>query len=131
PRGGQEFQASPPAVDQVRRPRPALQARTVAGPQRPPRAGITMALAPVADTVPAGTAGQNPPIGAFDRQYGSDPGAVAQDVGTVVTAVQSTGVVTTLKHFPGLGRVRANTDTSTGAVDRTATVDDPYLQPFA
>lgn len=36
----------------------------------------------------------------------------------------------TVKHFPGLGRVRANTDTSTGAVDSQTTVDDPALQPF-
>ena len=128
---GPDFPAFPSAVEQGQWSQPTLQARTVDWAQRLARAGITMDLAPVADTVPAGTAGQNPPIGAFDRQYGSDPGAVAQDVGTVVTAVQSTGVVTTLKHFPGLGRVRANTDTSTGAVDRTATVDDPYLQPFA
>jgi beta-N-acetylhexosaminidase len=40
-------------------------------------------------------------------------------------------VLTILKHFPGLGRVRANTDTSTRAVDATATVTDPYLKPFA
>jgi beta-N-acetylhexosaminidase len=128
---GNDFPAIPSAVEQGRWDQATLRARTVDWAQRLARAGITMDLAPVADTVPAGTADQNPPIGAFDRQYGSAPDAVAQDVGTVVTAVQSTGVVTTLKHFPGLGRVRANTDTSTGAVDRTATVDDPYLQPFA
>jgi beta-N-acetylhexosaminidase len=39
-------------------------------------------------------------------------------------------VLTTLKHFPGLGRVRANTDTSTQAVDNTTTAADPYLKPF-
>jgi beta-N-acetylhexosaminidase len=32
---------------------------------------------------------------------------------------------------PGLGRVHANTDTSTGAVDQLTNVDDPYLRPFA
>jgi beta-N-acetylhexosaminidase len=37
----------------------------------------------------------------------------------------------TVKHFPGLGRVHANTDTSTHAVDDVATADDPNLQPFA
>jgi beta-N-acetylhexosaminidase len=55
---------------------------------------------------------------------------VAADVEQVVAASQGAGVLTILKHFPGLGRVRANTDTSTKAVDSTATADDPYLQPF-
>ena len=93
-------------------------------------AGITVNLAPVADTVPAGLGMRNPPIGAFHRQYGSDPNRVAEDVRTVVAASQDAGVLTIVKHFPGLGRVRANTDTSTRAVDGTATATDPYLEPF-
>jgi beta-N-acetylhexosaminidase len=93
--------------------------------------GVTVNLAPVADTVPADVGTANPPIGAFHRQYGSNPGAVADEVAEVVAASPDAGVLTILKHFPGLGRVRANTDTSTRAVDRTATVDDPYLEPFA
>lgn len=93
-------------------------------------AGITFNLAPVADTVPAGTAGTNPPIGASDRQYGDDPQVVAAAVGTVVTAMQAAGIDATLKHFPGLGRVTANTDTSTRAVDVLTTAEDPALQPF-
>jgi len=93
--------------------------------------GVTMNLAPVADTVPASIGADNPPIGAFHREYGSDPAAVADDIAQVVPASQGAGVLTVLKHFPGLGRVRANTDTSTDAVDRTATVNDPYLEPFA
>nr|BFE71316.1 hypothetical protein GCM10020092_046170 [Actinoplanes digitatis] len=94
------------------------------------RVGVSVNLAPVADTVPAGLGEGNPPIGAFHREYGSDPGGVAEDVRTVVPASQGAGVLTILKHFPGLGRVRANTDTSTRAVDRTATVGDAYLEPF-
>lgn len=93
--------------------------------------GVTLDLAPVADTVPAGLGRANPPIGALNRQYGSDPAQVATDVRTVVSASQGAGVLTVLKHFPGLGRVRANTDTSTDAVDATTDADDPYLQPFA
>ncbi len=93
--------------------------------------GVTVNLAPVADTVPAGTGEDNPPIGAFRRQYGSDPAEVSAAIENVVPASQGAGVLTILKHFPGLGRVRANTDTSTRAVDATATADDPYLRPFA
>ena len=93
-------------------------------------AGVTLNLAPVADTVPAGTAAGNPPIGASDRQYGDDPQVVAGAVSTVVTALQGAGIHATLKHFPGLGRVTANTDTSTRAVDTQTTAEDPALQPF-
>jgi beta-N-acetylhexosaminidase len=94
-------------------------------------AGITMDLAPVADTVPAGTGVANPPIGAAGRQYGSDPARVATAVGTVVEALQDAGVAATAKHFPGLGRVGLNTDTDVGASDPEVTPTDPFLQPFA
>jgi beta-N-acetylhexosaminidase len=92
--------------------------------------GVTVNLAPVADTVPASLGRDNPPIGAFHREYGTSPAAVATAIKAVVPASQNAGVLTTLKHFPGLGRVRENTDTSTGAVDDTVTADDPYLEPF-
>lgn len=128
---GTDFPAIPSAVVQGQWDQATLRSRTADWAGRLARAGITMDLAPVADTVPAATGTANPPIGALDRQYGSDPDAVAQDITTVVGAAQSAGVLTTLKHFPGLGRVRANTDTSTQAVDAVTTFDDPYLRPFA
>jgi beta-N-acetylhexosaminidase len=93
--------------------------------------GVTLNLAPVADTVPTSVGKANPPIGAFNRQYGSEPAKVGAAIRTAVPASQNAGVLTMLKHFPGLGRVRANTDTSTKAVDDVATTTDPYLQPFA
>lgn len=92
--------------------------------------GVTVNLAPVADTVPASIGEDNPPIGYWHRQFGSDPARVAADIRTVVPAGQGAGVLSVLKHFPGLGRVRFNTDLSTKAVDDTATVNDPYLAPF-
>jgi beta-N-acetylhexosaminidase len=92
--------------------------------------GINLDLAPVADTVPTNLVNINPPIGKQDRQYGSDPTAVAAAITVVVQQIQGTGVLATLKHFPGLGRVTVNTDFATGAVDNTTTADDPYLGPF-
>lgn len=92
--------------------------------------GITLDLAPVADVVPDGTAQSNPPIGASSRQFGSDPGLVAASVTTVVTAMRAAGLGTTVKHFPGLGRVTVNTDTDTGASDEQTTADDAVLRPF-
>ncbi len=40
------------------------------------------------------------------------------------------GVAATVKHFPGLGRVRANTDTTAGVTDAITRRHDPYLEPF-
>jgi beta-N-acetylhexosaminidase len=90
-----------------------------------------MDLAPVADTVPTDIGDANPPIGAFHRQYGSDPVKVAAAIRTAVSTSQDGGVLTTLKHFPGLGRTKYNTDTTTKAVDPVETMHDPYLGPFA
>lgn len=39
-------------------------------------------------------------------------------------------VAATAKHFPGLGRVTGNTDTTAGVTDRTTTRDDAYVRPF-
>ncbi|MGI8628397.1 MAG: glycoside hydrolase family 3 N-terminal domain-containing protein [Geodermatophilaceae bacterium] len=127
---GPGFPPIPTGLEQGRLSPADLAARTAIWAGELAAAGITLNLAPVADTVPAGTAAENPPIGASDRQYGDDPQAVAVAVSTVVTALQGAGVDATLKHFPGLGRVTANTDTSTRAVDAQTTAEDPALQPF-
>jgi beta-N-acetylhexosaminidase len=128
---GPGFDRIPSAVEQGRQDPAALQASTAQWAGQLHDAGITMDLAPVADTVPAGTEAANPPIGAFDRQFGSDPVAVATAVTTVVAALQDHHVVATVKHFPGLGRVSVNTDTDLGASDPQTNAADPYLQPFA
>src|SRR5262249_18013537 len=44
--------------------------------------------------------------------------------------MQDGGIATTVKHFPGLGRVLGNTDFTAGVVDRVTTADDPYLGSF-
>lgn len=94
------------------------------------RAGLNLNLSPVLDTVPAGTAGNNPPIGALQRQFGSDPLLVSRSGGAVVEGYRSAGVDSAVKHFPGLGRVHANTDTTAGVRDDVTTEQDPYLVPF-
>jgi beta-N-acetylhexosaminidase len=107
-----------------------LSSRTKVWVEQLRRAGVNMDLAPVADTVPAGTERENPPIGYFGRQYGNTPTAVSRGVGTVSSTMRAGRVIPTVKHFPGLGRVRYNTDTSTRAVDRTTTVTSDDLAPF-
>jgi beta-N-acetylhexosaminidase len=93
-------------------------------------AGVNLDLAPVADVVPAGTEQANPPIGVFDRQYGSTPEAVVAAAGTVIDGLAAHGVTATLKHFPGLGRVQQNTDTSARVVDGVTTAADPQVAAF-
>jgi beta-N-acetylhexosaminidase len=91
-------------------------------------AGVRVNLAPVADTVPAGA--DNPPIGGFDRQFGSTPATVSAHATAFAAGMADAGVTPTVKHFPGLGRVTANTDTTAGVTDPVTTRTDPYLQPF-
>ena len=128
---GPGFDDLPPALEQGRQPPEQLRAQVAGWAQQLRDAGITMDLGPVADTVPAGTEDANPPIGVFDRQYGSDPAAVAAAVTAVVQGLQDAGVAATVKHFPGLGRVDVNTDTDEGAADPETSAGDPHLQPFA
>src|SRR5665647_2745150 len=71
------------------------------------------------------------PIGALGREYGSTAGPTAARVAIVTAALRRAGVGATAKHFPGLGRVTANTDTSTLAQDDVATASDVNLMPFA
>ncbi len=95
-------------------------------------AGVTVDLAPVAATVPASLGRRNGPIGRFDREFGHDPGTVGTHVVAVVHGMREGGVEPTLKHFPGLGRVSKNTDTSSrGITDPVTGPHDPYLTPFA
>jgi beta-N-acetylhexosaminidase len=110
---------------------PALRnaARTWAGQLR--SAGVNMNLAPVMDTVPSRKAARrNPPIGQLDREFGYTTRIVSGHGVAFLRGMTDGHVVSTVKHFPGLGRVRANTDTAAGVTDRVTRRHDPYLRPF-
>ncbi|WP_186525961.1 glycoside hydrolase family 3 N-terminal domain-containing protein [Leekyejoonella antrihumi] len=93
--------------------------------------GVNVNLAPVAGTVPESLGTGNGPIGHYYREYGYTPAVVSRAVTNVVHGLNSTGEIATVKHFPGLGRIKNNTDTSsTGITDNTMTTTDPYLTPF-
>jgi beta-N-acetylhexosaminidase len=95
-------------------------------------AGVNLNLAPVLDTVPsAAFAPDNPPIGALQREYGFTPAAVTAHGTAFLQGMLDAGVDSTVKHFPGLGRVTENTDTDSGVTDTVTTRTDPYLAPFA
>lgn len=126
---GQGFTRIPDAVAQGQMNETAFHAQTETWAAELARAGVQFNLAPVADVVPDDLAASNAPVGRLKRQYGSDPEKVADRVVTFVQSMEKANVATSLKHFPGLGRVKQNTD-SGEATDQTTVVDDPSWQPF-
>jgi beta-N-acetylhexosaminidase len=129
---GPGFSAMPTALVQGTMAPATLRARATEWGNQLAAAGVNLDLAPVLDTVPgAAAAGRNPPIGGFEREFGYDPATVTAHGVAVLQGLAAAGVATSVKHFPGLGRVTANTDTSSGVVDSVTTRHDPYLAPFA
>lgn len=127
---GEGFDDIPAAVEQARLPDAELRRQAAGWGRQLRRAGIDADLAPVADVVAAGDVGVNEPVGQLRRGYGPSPRVVAAKVRAFTAGMQSAGVATAVKHFPGLGRVRGNTDTTSGVVDRVTTRDDPALRGF-
>lgn len=128
---GEGFTRPPTASEQAQM-SPAALTKAATGWARQLRAaGVNVNLAPVTDTVPANLGRGNEPIGKYGRQYGSDPATVEKASEAFILGMLKGGVEATVKHFPGLGRIRNNTDFSaTGITDSTTTATDPYLQPF-
>ncbi len=127
---GAGFGAIPAALDQGLIAPSALQQEAAAWGRQLRAAGVNLDLAPVMDVVPPGTDQENAPIGALQREFGHDPGTVAAHGDAFLRGMSQAGVATTAKHFPGLGRVRGNTDFSSGVVDTVTTPADSYLQPY-
>ena len=94
-------------------------------------AGINVNLAPVADTVPTSIGPANAPIGQYDRQFSADPDRNGTMVSAFIAGMRAGRIASTVKHFPGIGRITGNTDvTARGITDRATTTTDPYLEPF-
>ncbi|WP_291277988.1 glycoside hydrolase family 3 N-terminal domain-containing protein [Galactobacter sp.] len=127
---GNGFSRMPNALTQGGWPTQRLRDQAGTWGQQLAAAGVNMNLAPIADTVPEGTAAANPPIGYFSRQYGSTPDAVAQSSAAFAKGMQEAGVAPVLKHFPGLGLVHQNTDTTAGVTDAETGEGSDQLQPF-
>ena len=72
--------------------------------------GINVNLAPVADVAVPGSV-------LAGRSYPGDAAAVARLVDAAVRAHTRERVAATVKHFPGLGRARENTDDAPVAID--------------
>lgn len=130
PLKGHGFATIPSAVAQGAMSVRALQADAGKWGRELKKAGVNLNLAPVMDVVPFGTAASNAPIGALDREFGDNPKTTGEHGAAFIRGMRAAGVATTAKHFPGLGRVRGNTDFTANVVDTQTTANDPYLKSF-
>lgn len=127
---GPGFSAVPSAVAQASVAPGELRARAATWGAELAAAGVDLNLAPVMDLVPEASAAANPPIGALDRNYGFTAEAVTEHAGAFVAGMSDAGVGTAIKHFPGLGYVTANTDTTAGVSESVTGFDSPAVDVF-
>lgn len=127
---GSGFSTMPSGVAQGQMSPATLQQNATTWGRQLKAAGVNMNLAPVADTVPPNLVNVNEPIGKLQREYGNDPATVATHSTAFLRGMQQAGVLPTAKHFPGLGRVTGNTDTTANVKDTVTTSNDAYLAPF-
>lgn len=128
---GPGFDDIPYAIRQADLRPPELRAAARGWGQQLHDAGVTLNLAPVADIVTShDTRFDNPPIGGLGRQYGYAEATVAAYAGAFADGMRDAGVMPTLKHFPGLGHVTANTDHAGDVADTTVTADGPDVAVY-
>jgi beta-N-acetylhexosaminidase len=126
---GPGFSHIPTALDQGRLAAHVLRHDTRRWGRQLLDAGVNVDLAPVLDTVPPHF-GSNPPIGDLDREFGHTTQRVSVHGVAALRGLRDAGIAATAKHFPGLGRVRGNTDTESGVTDHATGPHDRYLAPF-
>ncbi len=93
-------------------------------------AGIGLDLAPVSDVLSAQLGSGDLAVGVSRRTFGTEPAAVGSSVLAFAAGLAKAGIAGAVKHFPGLGRVRPNTDVTANVRDTTTTADSPWLDPF-
>lgn len=128
---GPGFDRIPSARQQARRSDRELTADARAWGRQLKGVGVDADLAPVADVVPTRFEAINEPIGQLDRGYGPEVGTVADKVSAFVHGMDQAKIATSVKHFPGLGQVRGNTDFTAHVVDSATTRHDADLRGFA
>jgi beta-N-acetylhexosaminidase len=74
-------------------------------------AGVNVDLAPVADVCRGGSA-----LARERRCYGGRPATVTRMAGAFLGGLRSRGVAGALKHFPGFGAARVNTDNAPAVI---------------
>lgn len=125
---GSGFDRMPTALTQGSWSAATLRARSARWASQLRAAGLNMNLAPVVDTVPVGR--RNPPIGAYQREFGHTPAAATTGAVAFAQGQLTAGIALSVKHFPGLGLVSANTDTTANVVDSSTTTTSASIGPF-
>lgn len=87
--------------------------------------GMDMVLGPLADVAPEHG---DSPLG--DRIFSSDPYTVAGYDKAYVRGWQSAGLISTLKHFPGLGSATGNTDYQPAATPPLSSLESRDFIPY-
>ena len=89
--------------------------------------GFNLDFAPVADVV---TNPNNTEIGS--RSFSSDPFIAAKMVGSMVSGMQESGILSALKHFPGHGGTASDTHNGLSVTTRTPEeMEQSEFLPFA
>ena len=127
---GDGFSIIPSALEQGRIAPAVLRVRAARWGAELAAAGVTLDLAPVVDVPTADGAATNPPVGQLDRAYGFTSEDVEAHADAVVDGLAAAGVASAPKHFPGLGRVAANTDTVSGVVDTVTDASSDQVTVF-
>lgn len=127
---GPGFSDIPSALDQAELTAPDLRERSRTWGDELAAAGVNLNLAPVLDLVPQASASSNAPIGVFGRSYGYTAESVITHGNAFAQGQRDAGVQTSIKHFPGLGRVAGNTDDTAGVTDTVTGPDDESVDVF-
>lgn len=127
---GDGFSDIPAATFQGRWSAPGLRRESQTWASELADAGVNLNLAPVVDLVPTAVGTANGPVGRFSRQYGSAPDPIVAHAAAFADGMEAAGVEPVFKHFPGLGHVQLNTDTSAGVVDTTVAADSPDVDIY-
>lgn len=90
--------------------------------------GVSVDLAPVLDADGRPGPGDNDPIGS--RSFSADPTVASRDGLAFATGLRSSGVLPVVKHFPGLGGARGNTELRSAATAPWRTLTGGGLLPF-
>jgi len=87
--------------------------------------GFDLNLAPVSDVCSGSSSIMR------GRCYGTDPGSVAQAVGSAVDGIHAARVLSAAKHFPGHGNTAVSSDTQLPRIDEgPPTIQARDLPPF-
>jgi beta-N-acetylhexosaminidase len=127
---GPGFSDIPNALDQATLTAAELRKRSEVWGDELAAAGVNLNLAPVLDLVPQAAAESNAPIGFFGRNYGYTAESVITHGNAFAQGQRDAGVQTSIKHFPGLGRVAGNTDDTAGVTDTVTGPDAPSVAVF-